>query len=445
MQRVFLTGVGLATSLGAGPAGVADAVLAERTAFVFDPALAGKGEERGPIVCPVPGDGGEGDRAAAALHRWRHRRYLDRGARLAVLAGLRAVLDAEIPLRGDALTLAPDWEDTSLLGCAAPGLAFDREPGLATGNVLDLDALWLLRFLSDTPLSALSVLLGTHGQTHGTAAACASALTALGEAFARVRSGACRRVLVACGDSRLSRTALLGYDRAHVLAKIPSSAVDPSSLARPFDAASTGFVPGEGGAAFMVESGESVRARNAVPRAELLGFGATSDAHGLTAPDPGGSWAARAVTTALENAGLTADEVDCVSAHGTGTPLNDAAEAGVLRAVFGDRVPTVLALKSWIGHCSAACGAVELGVLLSCLERGFVPRVRNLERPVADLPFARATGPLESRRDRGKTREKEGTVALMQNFGFGGRNAALVVRIPSMDAARAGNLGGHAS
>ena len=153
--------------------------------------------------------------------------------------------------------------------------------------------------------------------------------------------------------------------------------------------------------------------------AELLGFGASLDGGALTAPDESARFAEQAVRGALADAGLEPHAVDWVSAHGTGTPLNDRSEAVLLERVCAqaEARPAVTALKSWIGHGSAACGGMELALMLAAWRSGRLPPIRNLRAPCSGLlDFAVATRPFP------------GPVGVLENFGFGGQNAALVVR-----------------
>ena len=136
----------------------------------------------------------------------------------------------------------------------------------------------------------------------------------------------------------------------------------------------------------------------------------------MTAPRPDGRWAEQSVRQALDQAGLQPHQIDAVSAHGTGTLLNDAMEAALLERIYGAHQPLILAFKSWVGHLAAACGVVELALLLSARDAGLVPAVRNLHQPChAGLNYARegVAGPLNT--------------VVLQNFGFGGQNAALVI------------------
>lgn len=403
MSRVFITGVGCQLGLGSDLETVGRSLAADRTAFAESAILPGQpvSGTRAPEDAGFFEDATE-DAALARLKGWRHRRYLNRGASLAVLSGLRAAASAGL------LEAMPP--DTELVGAAGPMLDFS-ERGVSPLEPDQLDALWLLRWLPNTGNAALARLLGLHGEGLTLGTACASALQALGEGFRRIRAGLSQRVLVTAGDSRLSAGGLHGYARAHALTR----RLPPECASRPFSADRDGFVPGEGGAAFMLESGESARSRRAPVFGELLGFGASLDGGSLTAPEATGLYAERAVRAALSDSPSGAGyAVDWVSAHGTGTLLNDEAEARMLERVFPDS-PPIMALKSWIGHGSAACGALELAVLMAAQA---MPRVRNLSRPCSEkLDFVREERPFP------------GPVGLVENFGFGGQNAALVVRL----------------
>lgn len=177
-------------------------------------------------------------------------------------------------------------------------------------------------------------------------------------------------------------------------------------------------MPGEGGAFFVLEELEHARNRGARIYAEVCGFGASLDGYNMTAPEPNGKWAASAVRSAMREAGLEAHKIDVISSHGTGTPLNDAMEAKLIARLQGEHRPFVLALKSWIGHLAAACGAVELAIGLAALERNHLPEIRNLREPCSgNINFVR------------KAQEVQAETMLLQNFGFGGQNSALVVRL----------------
>lgn len=416
--RVVISGAGGCTPLGGSLAAVGQALRDGRLPFVPS--------RHWPEFAVAPAEP-QGDMARASspdaalrlLGGWRHRHYCHRGAQLAVLAGLRAALDA-VPGGGeqpaDWTALLPD--DMPLLLAAGPMLDVGSEPGLPPGDVNRLGALWLLRWLPNTAAAALCRFLGLHGESLTLNAACASALQALGEGFRRIRRGEAVRVLVAAGDSRLSEAGLLGYARARTLSRR-----GPACGPRPFDLARDGFVAAEGGAAFVLESLEAATARGARIHAEILGYGASSDGGSLTAPDEAGRYAERAVRAALAEAAAAGmrEGPHWVSAHGTGTERNDAVEAALLERLFGGRgaaAPAIMALKSRQGHASAAAGAVELLTVLAAWRTGVMPSVAGLERPCsAQLALVREETPFA------------GPLGLLENFGFGGQNAALAVRL----------------
>lgn len=253
----------------------------------------------------------------------------------AVLSGLRAAASA-----GFDPHMPPQ---TCLIGASGPMLDFDRENGLPPADSEALDALWLLRWLPNTGNTALARFLDIHGEGLVLGTACASALQAIGEGFRRVRYGLSETVLCSGGIPAFPAAGCSGMPKPTRSAGTPCHRKRPD----PFDEARDGFVPGEGGAAFVLESLESARARGAAVFAELLGFGASLDGGALTAPDESARFAEQAVRGALADAGLEPHAVDWVSAHGTGTPLNDRSEAVLLERVFAqaEARPAVTALQ----------------------------------------------------------------------------------------------------
>ena len=307
-MRVVLTGAGICSAAGHSLAEVATFFAGSCSPFVSSEAFGLPGY----AVCPVSSPDADGlgtDDVAARLRTWRRRACVQRGGRFALAAALRAVNHAGF---SSACPLPPE---TPVLAALGPMLDAAGEPGLfplrqadahSVGEPADaaapgLAALWLLRWLPNTTCAALNQLLGLHGEALTVNAACASALQALGEGWRRIRFGLADAVLVAAGDSRLSLGGLLGYHKARAL-----SLCAPGAGPRPFDMGRDGFVPGEGGAAFVLESLSSAQARGARIHAEILGYGASVDAESLTAPEARGTWAELAVRGALEEAGLDA-------------------------------------------------------------------------------------------------------------------------------------------
>ncbi|XPV75502.1 MAG: beta-ketoacyl-[acyl-carrier-protein] synthase family protein [Desulfovibrio sp.] len=353
--------------------------------------------ESGQIIAPVPEFA-----LTDYTGRFKQRRYLTRGAEFAVATAVAA-------LKNSGYENAPEL--CGLFLGTGPTLDFSDE---------SLRALWLLEHLPNTPASIISILLNITGENLTLTTACAAGSQAIGEGFLRVRHGRTAVALVGAGDSRLSDGGLLGYSKAGAL-YWDEDGFEPSEASRPFDGQRGGFIPGEGGAFFVLESVESALKRGAHIYGEICGYGSGMDAHSMTDPDPQGKGAEACVRRALADAGLGAQNIDGISAHGTSTPMNDMAEAAMLGRVFENCSTEITAFKSYIGHLSAACGAVELWLAMRCLEDGIWPAVRNLQ-DTSGLPV----GGLNFVRDAHSTVPKQ--TILLENFGFGGQNSALVVR-----------------
>lgn len=426
-MRVVLTGAGICSAAGHSLAEVATFFAGSSSPFMSSETFGLPGY----AVCPVSSPDADGlgtDDVAARLRTWRRRASVQRGGRFALAAALRAVNHAGFS------SDCPLPPETPVLAALGPMLDAAGEPGLfplrqadahSVGEPADaaapgLAALWLLRWLPNTTCAALNQLLGLHGEALTVNAACASATQALGRAFRRIATGETERLLVMAGDSRLSAHGLLGYAKARALCR--RDAADANRGPRPFAPDGDGFAPGEGGAAFVLESLAAARARGAAVLAEVLGYGASCDGGSLTAPDPSGHYAEIAVRAALKQAGLAPESIGWIAAHGTGTPLNDPVEAALLARLFGNG-PAVLALKSWLGHTSAACGALELACVLACREAGFMPPIRDAKTFLrSDVRFVRTAAPFP------------GPAGLVESFGFGGQNAALVLRLGEPEA-----------
>ena len=265
--------------------------------------------------------------------------------------------------------------------------------------------------------SNLSIQYKLGGSHFTVAAACASGAVALGEAFRRIRYGEDTVVLAGGADAPICGSILGGWSNLRVLSRNP----DPTRACRPFDSARDGLVMSEAAAMLVLEDAEHARQRGARCLGEIAGYGATSDASHLTAPDPVGQH--QAIERALHSAGLCAEDVDYVNAHGTSTKLNDEAETRAVRLALGpqaDRV-AVSANKSVLGHTMGASGALELVSTLLTLRDGMIPPTINYDTPdpACNLDYV----PNAARRC-------DVRVAIKNSFAFGGENAVLVVRQP---------------
>lgn len=256
---------------------------------------------------------------------------------------------------------------------------------------------------------------GFRGPSLAVATACASGANSIGEGVHMIRSGRADVVVAGGSEAAITPTALAGFARMGALS---GRSHDPAGASRPFDRERDGFVMGEGAGILVLESEEHAARRGATTLGEVAGYGATCDAHHLTAPDPSGAGALACMRDALADAGVTTDDIGHVNAHGTSTPLNDRAESDALVELFGGSTPPVTSTKGVTGHLVGAAGAIEAVLGLLAAARGLVPPVANLSDPDVDPRVD-----LVHREPRAVT----GPVVLSNSFGFGGHNASLLL------------------
>jgi 3-oxoacyl-[acyl-carrier-protein] synthase II len=267
--------------------------------------------------------------------------------------------------------------------------------------------------------AALAMRHGIHGHTYGVVSACAAGAHAIGTSVRMIQAGDADGVVAGGAEAALTGLAVAAFSAM--------GATSPSGISRPFDKRRDGFVMGEGAGVLVLEDAEAAEKRGAEVLGEVLGYAATSDAHHLTAPQPTGADASRAITLALEDADLSPGDIDYVNAHGTSTPLNDRSETECLKAALGDdarRVP-ISSTKSAIGHLLGAAGAVEAIATVQALRRGSAPPTLGWEERDEGLDLDYVPGdarPLEPRSNGNGDRP---LVAISNAFGFGGHNAVL--------------------
>ncbi|CAM3764536.1 beta-ketoacyl-[acyl-carrier-protein] synthase II [Micrococcus flavus] len=265
---------------------------------------------------------------------------------------------------------------------------------------------------------ALSLEFGARAGARTAVSACASGTEALETALELIRSGRADVVMCGSAEAAVHPLPMAGFSAMQALSKRND---DPQAASRPYDVDRDGFVLGEGAGVMIVESEEHAAARGARVYAELVGTGVTSDSHHITAPEPEGLGATRAMRRALENAGLRPEDVTHVNAHATSTPKGDAPEYLAMRAVFGDHLDDVQvsATKSQTGHLLGASGAIESVLAVLAVHHGRTPVTINLDNQDPEIPLNVVTGTPgalpEGRR-----------VALKNSFGFGGHNAVAV-------------------
>ena len=280
-----------------------------------------------------------------------------------------------------------------------------------------VSALAIPMLMPNAGAGTLALRYGLKGPSHTVASACAAGADAISAAARLIRCGEADVVVTGGSEAALTPLAQAAFGNM--------GATSPSGISRPFDARRDGFVMGEGAGVLVLEDASVAEERGREVLGELLGYGASSDAHHITAPEPEGAGAARAIRSALEDAGIEPGDVDYVNAHGTSTPLNDRAETLAIKKALGDAAAgtPVSSTKSVIGHLLGAAGAVEAIVTLLALREGVAPPTVGWEEQDEDmdLDYVPESRPLENA-------DGDGAVGLSNAFGFGGHNAVLCLR-----------------
>jgi 3-oxoacyl-[acyl-carrier-protein] synthase II len=395
-EPVLITGYGAVTPLGVGAE-----VLAERW-------IAGEsGIEAGEGPCS--------DFEPTDFLSRKEARRSDRFTQLAVAAAAEALesagWDGEPPI------------DASRVGCVIGtgigglGSLEEQVDVLREKGPKSVSPLSVPLMMGNAASAAIAMRFGIHGVSYGVVSACAAGAHAIGNAIGLIRSGQADMVVTGGAEATLIPIAKASFATL--------GATSESGLSCPFDSRRDGFVMGEGAGVLVLESESSARERGAGVLGRMLGYAATSDAFHLTAPEPDGRDAARAITLALADADRKPEQVDYVNAHGTSTPLNDHSETLALKAALGEpamAIPTS-SVKSAIGHLLGAAGAVEAIATVGALRRGIAPPTLNLEQPDPELDLdyvPNSSRPLRAANGNGRER-----IALSNSFGFGGHNAVL--------------------
>jgi 3-oxoacyl-[acyl-carrier-protein] synthase II len=269
----------------------------------------------------------------------------------------------------------------------------------------------------------VSMRHGLLGPTFGVVSACAAGANSIGTAMRLIQYGDADAVVTGGGEAALTPLSRAAFGSLDALSE--------SGISRPFDRRRDGFVMGEGAGVLVLEDRERAEARGAEILGELLGYGATADAHHLTAPEPQGRGATKAIQQALLDAELLPEDVDYVNAHGTSTPLNDRAETFAIKAALGEHAANVpvSSTKSAIGHLLGAAGAVEAIATVLALRESVAPPTLGLEEPEEDLDLDYVPGVARELVSRGTNGTAGRLVGLSNAFGFGGHNAVLCLGV----------------
>ncbi len=375
----------------------------------------------GPITLFDPAD--LGTRIAAevkdfdpvALFGLREARRMDRFTQFAMAATQEALQDAGLR--------AEEWDAGRvgiIIGTGIGGVItlLEQAKILETRGPRRLSPFAIPMIMSNAAAAQVAIAYGITGPSLAVISACATGTNAIGEAAAFICRGDTEVMICGGGEAPLVPVAVAGFA---IMGALSTRNDEPQRASRPFDAERDGFVAGEGAAILILESREHAEARGAHIYAEVIGYGTTSDATHITAPDEEGRGAAEAMRLTLQSAGLKPEEVDYINAHGTSTPLNDKTETRAIRTVFGahaDRL-VVNSTKSMIGHLMGAAGTAEAIATIKALETGIVHPTINYEHPdpECDLDYVP-----------NQARQINPRVAISNSFGFGGHNACVAFR-----------------
>ena len=407
-RRVVITGVGAVTPVG-------------NTADEFWAALIAGRSGIGPIT--RFDSTGYATRIAGELKGFDPLKYIDRKddrkfdlfLKYAVACAVMAVEDAG--LRTERLDAA---RFGVLVGSGIGGIEtlLDNYETLRTKGPDRVSPFFIPMIIVNMASGVISMRFGAKGPNSSVVTACASGNHAIGDAMRLIQRGDADVMIAGGSEAIIIPLTIAGFCQMKAMSTRND---DPTRASRPFDAERDGFVCGEGGGIVVLESVEHARKRDARIYAEVVGYGMTGDAHHMTAPDPQGDGAARAMTAALRDAALEPSAVGYINAHGTSTPYNDKFESMAIKRVFGDHAKklSVSSTKSMTGHLLGAAGGIEAIATAFALHHGILPPTMNYEKPDPDCDLDYIPN---------QARKQDVEVALSNAFGFGGTNATLAFK-----------------
>jgi 3-oxoacyl-[acyl-carrier-protein] synthase II len=335
---------------------------------------------------------------------------MGRFAQLAVGASVLALADADIA------ELVPDRTGITVHTGAGGIIEGDRELLARADAPARIGPLYVPHLSANMGAANVAIQLGVTGPVTAGVGACAAGAIGVAEGFHLIRRGEADVVLAGATDAALTAPLVASLSNAGALS---TAAGDPAAISRPFDLHRTGFVPSEGAAMMVLEPLERALARGATVYCEIGGAAIGCDAFHITSPEPTGAGAEWAMRQALVHAEVAVGDVDCIIAHGTGTKLNDAAEAAAILRVFGGRRIPVTAPKSVVGHTLGAAGAFSVAVGALAIRHGTIPPSINYDTPDPDCPLDIVHG---------APRQAALRAAIVNAFGFGGQNAVVVLQ-----------------
>ncbi|MFJ7932878.1 beta-ketoacyl-ACP synthase II [Sporosarcina sp. NPDC096371] len=341
-------------------------------------------------------------------------RKMDRFTHYALAASVMAAKDANLELEGELALRTGVWIGSGIGGMETHEQQFKTflEKGYRR-----VSPFFVPMMIPDMASGQVSIHLGAKGINSCTVTACASGTNSIGDAFEVIRRGDADVMITGGAEAPITTMSVAGFCANTALSLNP----DPATASRPFDAERDGFVIGEGAGIIILEEYEHAVARGAKIYAELVGYGSTGDAHHITAPAPGGEGGARAMAQAIEQSGISPNQIDYINAHGTSTPYNDLFETMAAKTVFGEHAYKLAmsSTKSMTGHLLGAAGGLEAIFTVKALQEGILPPTMNYVNadPECDLDYVTEGA-----------RKADITYAMSNSLGFGGHNASLVFK-----------------
>ncbi len=415
MRRVVVTGLGMVTPLGSGVETTWSRLLAgqsgARRITRFDPA-----QVVTQYACEIPyGDGADGTFNPDHWMEPKDRRKVDDFILYGVAAAVQAVADAGIADSSSEEKLRTGV----MIGSGIGGLTSIAETALLIKEKgpRRVSPFFIPGALINLISGQVSIRFGFKGPNHAVVTACSTGAHAIGDAARLIQWGDADVMVAGGAESPISEIGIAGFNACKALSS--KRADDPTKASRPYDADRDGFVMGEGAGVVVLEEYERAKARGAKIYAEVLGYGMSGDAHHITAPSEDGEGGFRSMSAALARAGVTADRIDYINAHGTST-MADTIELGAVERLLGNAVgrATMSSTKSSIGHLLGAAGAVEAIFCVLASRDQVAPPTINLDTPAVATALDLAPH---------RPVKREVTVALSNSFGFGGTNASLVL------------------
>ena len=409
-RRVVVTGLGIVCPLGTTVDGAWQAMIAGRNGIrkidYFDTT-----DFSVKIAGTVPDD--------FSVDQWispKEQRRTDKFIHYGISAGMQAIKDANLEV-----TEENAHRIGTIIGSGIGGLPYiESNYNLwSKGGARKISPFLIPASISNMVSGNLSIQCGFKGPNFAIVSACATATHSIGESARKIAFGDADVMVSGGSEMATSILGLGGFASARALSASHND--DPQNASRPWDLNRDGFILGEGAGVLVLEEYEHAKNRGADIYCEFIGYGASSDAHHITQPAPGGEGAARCMESALRDAEITSDQVDYINAHGTSTPLGDKAETDAIKRVFGDyskRLP-VSSIKSMIGHLLGAAGGVEAIASVLSIRDNTLPPTINLDTadPECDLDYVPKTA-----------REHSTKCVISNSFGFGGTNASLIFR-----------------